>query len=253
VYGSFPFWDRGYALLGRSDGCPDAWVRAFVLACQRFGEPPRGVTRVGGVFSVTLGEGALGLVGPSLAGADDHGRPQALAFHGILLGASDLARLDGLPLLASREIRCGWDRADPALKPGTFEVPRRPLWRWRRPEPAEIDRLIAEVLLRGGKVAIESQEPVEGLVAGVWPLLGSRGRRGKTFATWSFSNDNQHDLLAAPRLHGLDLTPGTLALPADPGERLRLLRSHISERRPSWMSRFRPRSRRFSETAPIVD
>jgi hypothetical protein len=253
VYGSFPFWDRGYSLLARSRGCSDIWTDLFILACQRFGEPPRGIRRVGGVFTVGLTGGAIGLVGPSLAGADDHGRPQALAFHGIFLDRSALGGLGGLPLLAAGEIRSGWDRADVTLGTGSFLIPRRPFWRCGRPATAEPHSLIAAVLRQGGKVAIECPEPVDAIAAAVWPLLGRRARGRKTFATWAFSNDNGFDLLAAPRLHGLDLEPGTIVLPADPAERLRLLRGHISEPRPSWLSRFGNPARRFDDSASIED
>ena len=45
VYGSFAFWDRGYALLAHSPGCRPEWLADFLAACQRFGEPPGGSAR----------------------------------------------------------------------------------------------------------------------------------------------------------------------------------------------------------------
>ena len=44
VYGSFPFWDRGYDVLARSPGCRADWLADVLGACQRFGEAPSGVT-----------------------------------------------------------------------------------------------------------------------------------------------------------------------------------------------------------------
>ena len=40
VYGSFPFWDKGYAILARSPGCRDEWLADLKAACQRYGERP---------------------------------------------------------------------------------------------------------------------------------------------------------------------------------------------------------------------
>ena len=42
VYGSFPFWDRGYDVLARSPGCRAEWVADVLAACRQFGEAPAG-------------------------------------------------------------------------------------------------------------------------------------------------------------------------------------------------------------------
>ena len=43
VYGSFPFWHRGYAVLAHSAGCRPEWLAELRTVCQRCGEPPAGL------------------------------------------------------------------------------------------------------------------------------------------------------------------------------------------------------------------
>ena len=42
VYGSFPFWNRGYGVLTHSQGCRPEWLAELRNVCQRYGEPPTG-------------------------------------------------------------------------------------------------------------------------------------------------------------------------------------------------------------------
>ena len=35
VYGSFPFWRRGYGVLARSAGCRAEWLAELRIVCQR--------------------------------------------------------------------------------------------------------------------------------------------------------------------------------------------------------------------------
>ena len=44
VYGSFPFWNRGYGVLAHSTGCRPEWLAELRDVCQRYGEPPTGRT-----------------------------------------------------------------------------------------------------------------------------------------------------------------------------------------------------------------
>jgi hypothetical protein len=59
-------------------------------------------------------------------------------------------------------------------------------------------------LSRGRRVAIESAEPIEGLAREVWLALPEAKRRRASVATWAFGNGNRFDLVAAPRLAGLE-------------------------------------------------
>src|SRR5439155_20432547 len=76
VYGSFPFWDRGYAVLAHSPGCRPEWLAGLRAACQRFGERPMGVaeTAVRALFALRLASGPWMIVGVGSPGSDDRGR-----------------------------------------------------------------------------------------------------------------------------------------------------------------------------------
>src|SRR5689334_96278 len=91
VYGSFPFWDRGYAVLARSPGCRPERLADLERACQRYGERPRGAA-AGGLFALRLPSGPWAIIGVGDQGADDRGRPGALAFHALLLTPRDYRR-----------------------------------------------------------------------------------------------------------------------------------------------------------------
>src|SRR6516225_5989140 len=85
VYGSFPFWNRGYAVLARSALCRPEWVNALRLAAQRFGEAPAGIIEQDCFFASRLPRGPWMIVGVFPQGCDDRGRPGALAFHAIFV------------------------------------------------------------------------------------------------------------------------------------------------------------------------
>ena len=85
VYGSFPFWHRGYAVLARSAGCRTSWLDALQRAGQRFGERPTGVVEAASLFALPLRRGPWMIVGVFPLGCDDQGRPGALAFHGLFV------------------------------------------------------------------------------------------------------------------------------------------------------------------------
>jgi hypothetical protein len=86
VYGSFPFWNRGYAVLARSLGCRPEWLAALQTASQRYGERPTGVAEADGLFALRLKRGPWMIVGVSAQGRDDRDRPGALAFHALFVG-----------------------------------------------------------------------------------------------------------------------------------------------------------------------
>lgn len=248
VYGSFAFWDRGYALLGKSEGCRDVWAAAFVRACQRFGEPSAGVAEPGELFVLRLAGGDWLLVSPRLQGRDDHGRPRALSFHGLFVRDADYRRLRGLPWALSPAFRDLWTASDTRLPVGSLRVdrPRPP-----REGAGGAAPEIAELIRRGRTVAIESPVPITDLATRVWWQLPPRFRRRKSLACWAFSNDNHFDLLGAPRLHGLDLPPSAVCLSGPEPDVLAVraaISQHPSPRGLDWVSRWLGRRRTMSET-----
>src|SRR5512135_1865404 len=122
VYGSFPFWDRGYALLEQSPGCRPEWLAEFQRACQRFGEPPPGVGASGALFALRMPSGPWMVVGVGETGTDDRGRPGALAFHGLFAADRELRRSPlGLFALAG-VIRREWGPETSTLAGGSWRV-----------------------------------------------------------------------------------------------------------------------------------
>jgi hypothetical protein len=63
---------------------------------------------------------------------------------------------------------------------------------------------IASALTRGKRVALESAAPIDALARQVWPALPERIRRRASVATWAFGNGNRFDLVALPRLAGVE-------------------------------------------------
>src|SRR4051812_11770256 len=108
VYGSFPFWDRGYDVLARSPGCRPEWVADVLAACQRFGEAPAGVTPAPALFALPLPSGPWAIVGVEPQGADDRGRPGALAFHALLVNPEDYQRSGSNPFVFASSLRRAW-------------------------------------------------------------------------------------------------------------------------------------------------
>ena len=73
VYGSFPFWHRGYAVLAHSAGCRPEWLAELRTACQRCGEPPAGLLPADSLFALRLQSGPWMIVGVYPQGCDDQG------------------------------------------------------------------------------------------------------------------------------------------------------------------------------------
>jgi len=217
VYGSFPFWDRGYAVLAQSPGCRPEWLAALRAACQRFGERPGDTAEAPALFAMRLeGGGPWAIVGVSGQGADDRGRPGALAFHALFLRPRDYRRIDGFPFALAGALRSDWS-ADVRTLPTAewaiegFEDPTRP--------PDDRAVRIAAAIARGRRVAIQADAPADALARDVWRALPPRARRRATLATWAFANGNRFDLVALPRLAGIALDASYIdpeALPSGP-------------------------------------
>ncbi len=217
VYGSFPFWDRGYAVLAQSPHCRPEWLTALCAACQRFGERPGGVAEAPSLFAMRLeGRGPWVIVGVSGQGVDDRGRPGALAFHALFLRPRDYRRIDGVPFALAGALRSDWSAAVRTLPTGEWaiEAPAD------SPPPDAFAVRIAAALARGRRVAIRADAPADALARAVWRALPPRARRRASLATWAFANGNRFDLVALPRLAGVALDASYLdaeSLPAGPG------------------------------------
>ncbi len=212
VYGSFPFWDRGYDVLARSPGCrPDAAAEAL-LACRRFGQAPSGVGPEPCLFALPLPSDAWAVVGVAPQGEDDRGRPGALAFHVLLIAGRDYRRAGAGPFAFAGALRSRWSPGA-TLGPIAWavETPDSPGSPPVDPRAARI----VEGLRKRRRVAIESEGPVDALAREVWRGLPRSTRGRLSVATWAFGNANRFDLVALPRMAGVDLDRSYLA-PAPP-------------------------------------
>jgi hypothetical protein len=208
VYGSFPFWDKGYAVLAQSPGCRPEWLHELRVACQRYGEPPRGTSAAGALFSLRLPSGPWAIVGVSAPGLDDQGRPGALAFHALFLTRREFRKVHYDPFALAGALRRDWGPETRSLTAGVWTTEPA------RDEPiatADVwtQRVVA-TLVKGRKLAIERTEPIEPLAGAVWSRLPARVRRRASVATLAFSAANPFDLVAFPRLAAVTLDPSYL-------------------------------------------
>jgi hypothetical protein len=218
VYGTFPFWDKGYAILASSPGCREEWLADLRATCQRYGERPPGAAEAGGLLALRLESGPWAIIGPCPQGADDRGRPGALAFHALFLSGSDYRKAGAFPFAFAGLLCKDWT-VETTLESGVLQLDRVPP---ADPLPARDPRAsrIAYALAKGRRVAIVAPGPIDDLARQVWQALPLRRRRKLSLATWTFANDNRYDLAALPRLSGvaLDKTyvdPETLRHPSE--------------------------------------
>jgi hypothetical protein len=181
----------GYRFLARSPGFRDDWLPEAQRLCTGLGERPAGVAVPACVFAQPLGKDHVAVVQAADRGADDAGRPGALAFHLLVLPRPDYARLGGDPFRIAGSFPPPWDARE-ALD--TLTWADEPLV--QRPA-AEIQRVLkreegpsllggAQALLDGGKLRFERQGPDTELVRDLWMLLPTSTRCGLWPASFAF-------------------------------------------------------------------
>ncbi len=167
VYGSFPFWNRGYAVLAHSAGCRPEWLAELRTACQRCGEPPAGLIPADSLFALRLQCGPV----------DDRGRPSPGLRRPGPAGCAGVSRTlrgpMGLPVDRCRSVRLRRcpaprvDRSRPRTTPARahLDVPPEPGERPRR-SPTTTTRdspRSSAALTRGRRVIVQSSEPIDRL------------------------------------------------------------------------------------------
>lgn len=222
VYGSFPFWERGYGLLARSPGCRGAWLSEFQAACRNLGEPPPGIPPARAWFARRRGDGGWMVVGIHPQGDDDHGRPGALAFHGLFVDWTTYARAGANPFPLAALTRGDWTTADRDRELPTGEFQAQGVFQrlFRRSRPALDDPrvdAIARALAGKRPVVVHAGRPIDDLAQAVWRALSWRARLRLSLATWAFDNASRFDLVALPKLKGASFDPGALIVEWDQG------------------------------------
>jgi hypothetical protein len=212
VYGSFPFWHRGYAVLARSGGCREEWIDALRLAGQRFGERPTGVVEHTCFFALRLRSGPWMIVGVFPQGWDDLGRPGALAFHALFVGRWSYLKAGSNPFVFVPALRGDWNRSDQDRHLNVGQLIPEEQQPDKRGSVDDQIETIASALKRGQRVVLASPQPISDLARAVWFKLPARLRRRTTLATWAFSNANQFDLIAGPLLTNLAPGPSDFVL-----------------------------------------
>lgn len=217
VYGSFPFWSRGYATLAASKGCPPDWLEAMRTACQRFGERPSGVDRFQSRFVLPIDRSTRMIVQVDSTTQDDHGRPGALVFHALFVSSWSYRRAGASPWAFAPAFRTDWtaDDQDADLPQGSLKPARLGPEPEDPPDPRVAP--IVEALTARRSVVVQSSQPADALFQAVWRRLPGRARRRTSVATWVFGNANPFTLLAVPRLGALRLNGDELVLPTEPG------------------------------------
>jgi hypothetical protein len=208
VYGSFPFWDRGYDMLGHSPGCRPEWLADFRRACQRYGEPTRDASPTGSLFALRLPSGPWAIVGVSAPGVDDRGRPGALAFHGLFVTPREYRKTGFHPFLFARALREDWAAGTGQLPAGTISAPSSDA---STDSDDAIAIRAAALVAAGRRIAIASADPISRLAAAIWTRLPVHVRRRASVATLAFSDGNGFDVLGVPKSTVISLDPRYVA------------------------------------------
>ncbi|MFL5240469.1 MAG: hypothetical protein ACJ8FY_00015 [Gemmataceae bacterium] len=195
----------GYRFLARSPGFQEEWLAEAERLCMGFGERPPGVVCPLALFVQPFGKKQVAIVRVADQGADDAGRPGALAFHLLVLPAGAYHDLGGDP----------FDLADriPVIWHGRRELPSLSL-----PEDLPVRRTVAQIqtvlqrpdgpnllggsqaLIDGGRLVFERSAPDSELIRGLWMLLPVSSRIRLWPATFAFGNSLAFHALITPRI-----------------------------------------------------
>ncbi len=194
----------GYRFLARSPGFRDDWLPGAERLCAEFGERPAGVTCPDCVFARPLGSRHVAVVRVADRGADDAGRPGALAFRLLVVPRALYADLGGDPFLLADAYPPPWDASGelPTLEWSGGAPPMRTVAALRKVLDVPNSAVLlggAQVLLDGGRLVFERREPAGELVRSLWALLPARSRAGLWPATFVFANASRFHVAVVPR------------------------------------------------------
>ncbi|MCY2933044.1 MAG: hypothetical protein NT172_02660 [Planctomycetota bacterium] len=205
IYGAFPFWDKGYAILARSEGCRDEWVSDFTHICQSLGQPPSEASPAFDqlIMAKKLPSGPWLVAMGFAQGCDDRGRPGAWAFHGIFLTGHDYrkASLFQWKDFFLREFQSGM-----TLSAGQISVSDLRLA--KADESQLVDDSLLQRLHQGRKVRFLTEDPEElKWLEAIWNQSSAKVRARRSITTWAFRPDADFDLAAISPSRWPNFTP----------------------------------------------
>jgi hypothetical protein len=193
IYGTFPFWDKGYAVLARSEGCHDDWITDFTHLCQSLGQPPSEakpeVDHL--ILAKKLPSGPWVLAMGSAQGCDDRGRPGAWAFHGIFLSGREYRRAGASPFRFKecfiRDFHAGMQ-----LKAGVIDLSGIEA---QACDDRMIDPTLIQHLVKGYKLRLLTDNLLElKSLESIWNQGPSKLRGNRSITTWAFRPEVEFDL-----------------------------------------------------------
>lgn len=193
VYGSFPFWDKGYAILAQSGGCRSEWLSDLIHLCQSLGQPPSEAAPAVAsfVFAHKLPSGPWVVGQASAQGCDDRGRPGAWAFHALFLSARDYRQCGGTPFVFLPLLRTTFDRE---IQLDTLSATIAPAL----PTHESIDMQKQKWLVRGRKIRILAEQSIDVPLSRFWHGLPASKRARLSITSWAFRTDCDFDVAALP-------------------------------------------------------
>lgn len=194
----------GYRFLARSPGFAEDWLAEAERLCTGFGERPAGVACPAAVFGQPFGLHHVAVVQVADQGADDSGRPGALAFRLLVISRKEYETFLGDPFAIAERFPPAWEAR------GTLPTLSWPLETTPPRTVAQVQKILqpatsatylggAQALVDGSRIVFERAGPDNDLVRNLWALL-PYSTRGKLWpATFAFGNALRFDVLVVPR------------------------------------------------------
>jgi hypothetical protein len=199
----------GYRFLARSPGFRDEWLAEAERLCTGFGERPAGVACPACVFARPFGPRQVAVVQAADQGADDAGRPGALAFRLLVVPRALYDGLGGDPFYLAEQFPPPWRARGelPALAWEAEPPPPRTVAALQKVLDVPYSATLlggVQALLDGGRLAFERTGPDPHLVRSLWALLPTSTRARLWPATFAFGNAHGFDVVVVPRASGPD-------------------------------------------------
>jgi hypothetical protein len=193
----------GYRFLARSPGFLDEWLPEAQRLCMGFGERPAGVACPAALFAQPFGRRHVAIVQVADQGADDAGRPGALAFHLLIVPQPAYLGFGGDPFLLAKRCPPEWQArgqlpvlswpAEP-LPPRSVEQIRHVLKRTDGPNLLGA----SQVLVDGGRVVFARKYPDAEVLRDLWALLPTNSRSELWPASFVFGGALGFHAVATP-------------------------------------------------------